>query len=249
MLEAAKAVDGLPVDPRIVEEARSACYALRLIGKSTKRDRRPTADELARLFEFFGRRDDRSTIPMSDILDFAIKSARREAEITRLRREDLDEATHTCLLRDIKHPRQKKGNDRRFKLTEEAWAIVKRQPKSSELIFPYNPKSICAAFTRACQLLAIKDLHFHDMRHEATSLLFERGYVIHEVVLFTLHESWNDLKRYTQIRAEKVRELPAEGSERATKRARRRRTTRKAQDTRAPAAAGSQSVPPGPRSG
>jgi hypothetical protein len=30
-------------------------------------------------------------------------------------------------------------------------------------------------------MLAIKDLHFHDLRHEAISRRFERGYQIHEV--------------------------------------------------------------------
>jgi hypothetical protein len=39
-------------------------------------------------------------------------------------------------VRDAKHPRHKEGNHRRFKLTAEAWAIVVRQPKTSEYIFP-----------------------------------------------------------------------------------------------------------------
>jgi len=57
-------------------------------------------------------------------------------------------------------------------------------------------------------VLGIRDLRFHDLRHEATSRLFERGYQIHEVAQFTLHESWNELKRYTNIRPENVREIP-----------------------------------------
>lgn len=63
--------------------------------------------------------------------------------------------------------------------------------------------------TRACHVLGIVDLHFHDMGHEATSRLFERGYQIHEVPQFTVHESWNELKRYTNLRPEQVRELKA----------------------------------------
>lgn len=94
-------------------------------------------------------------------------------------------------------------------MTPEAWAIIRRQPRTSQYIFPYNPRSIQAAFTRACQILGIVDYHFHDNRHEATSRLFERGYEIHEVALFTLHESWNDLKRYANLRPGKVRELSA----------------------------------------
>jgi hypothetical protein len=82
VLKAAKSVQGLPVEPRIVEEARTACRELRLIGKAKRRDRRPTDEELATLFDFFGRRDQRSDIPMCDITEFAIESSRREAEIT-----------------------------------------------------------------------------------------------------------------------------------------------------------------------
>ena len=46
----------------------------------------------------------------------------------------------------------------------------------------------------------------HDLRHEATSRLFERGYDIPEVAQFTLHESWTTLKRYTHFRPEQVEE-------------------------------------------
>lgn len=209
VLRAAKSVNGLPVDPKVVEEARTACHELRLIAKARKRDRRPTEDELAKLDEFFASRDRRSVIPMRDIVQFAIFSARREAEICRIEWRDNDRAARTGLVRDAKHPKEKQGNHKRFKYTAEAWSIVERQPRSSEYVFPYNPKSISDAFTNACHILGIKDLRFHDLRHEATSRLFERGYQIHEVAQFTLHESWNELKRYTNLRPETLRDIRA----------------------------------------
>lgn len=212
VLRAAKSVKGLPVHPEIVDDARIACRELRLIAKSRRRERRPTAQELAQLDEYFVRRDRRSRIPMRDIMWFAIHSARREAEICRLEWADNRQLGRTGLVRDAKHPRHKEGNHRRFKFTAEAWEIVERQPRTSEYVFPYDPKSVCAAFTRACQVLGIRDLRFHDLRHEATSRLFERGYQIHEVAQFTLHESWNELKRYTNLRPEKVREIPQAAS-------------------------------------
>lgn len=204
VLRAAKNVKQLPVKPEIARDARDACRTLRLIGKSNRRDRRPTAGELTRLDAFFASRDRRSEIPMRDILAFAIHSARRQAEICRLEWRDNDAGLRTGLVRDAKHPTEKKGNHRRFKYTPEAWEIVKRQPRASEYIFPYEPKSVGAAFTRACHLLGIHDLRFHDLRHEATSRLFENGYQIHEVAQFTLHESWSELKRYTNLKPESV---------------------------------------------
>jgi hypothetical protein len=46
VLRAAKSVKELPVHPEIVQQARSACRELRLVGKPKKRTRRPTANEL-----------------------------------------------------------------------------------------------------------------------------------------------------------------------------------------------------------
>lgn len=207
VLRAARSVREIPVRPEIAQEARSACGELRLIGKARKRSRRPTADELARLRQHFDSRDRRARIPMRAVIDFAIASARREAEICRLEWQDNDMTTCTGIVRDAKHPTAREGNHRRFRYTPEAWAIVKAQPHTGRYIFPYDPKSVGAAFTRACQLLGIKDLRFHDLRHEATSRLFERGYQIHEVAQFTLHDSWNELKRYANLKPENVREL------------------------------------------
>ncbi len=208
VLRAAKSVDGVAVRPEVVQEGRIACRELRLIGKSKRRERRPTDTELLKLAEYFHRRDQRSEIPMVDIMEFAIQTARREDEICRLLREDVDTVGRTGVVRDAKHPRDKEGNHRRFKMTSEAWEILERQPSASDRVFPFNAKSVGAAFTRACAVLGIEDLHFHDLRHEATSRLFERGYAIHEVAQFTLHESWAELKRYTNLRPENVRELP-----------------------------------------
>lgn len=207
VLRAAKSVREIPVRPETAQEARSACAELRLIGKPRKRSRRPTVEELSRLRRHFESRDRRAEIPMAAIIDFALASARREAEICRLEWLDNDAETRTGMVRDAKHPTAREGNHRRFRYTPEAWALVAAQPRKSQYIFPYDPKSVGAAFTRACKLLGIWDLRFHDLRHEATSRLFERGYQIHEVAQFTLHDSWNELKRYANLKPENVRDI------------------------------------------
>jgi integrase len=209
VLRAARSVKGLSVRPEIVQEAREACSQLRLTGKARKRARRPTPAELERLRDYFARRDQRAQIPMQAVMEFALNSARRESEICRLEWRDNDPRSRTGMVRDAKHPTKREGNHRRFKYTPEAWAVVQAQPRDSEYIFPYDPNSVSAAFTRACQFLGIVDLRFHDLRHEATSRLFERGYQIHEVAQFTLHDSWNELKRYANLRPENLRELKA----------------------------------------
>lgn len=117
VLRAASNVKELPVRPEVAQQARDACATLRLIGKARKRARRPTLQELARLRDYFAARDRRAEIPMLAIMDFAIASARRQAEITRLEWIDNDEIGRTGVVRDAKHPRHKEGNHRRFKYT------------------------------------------------------------------------------------------------------------------------------------
>lgn len=210
VLRAARVALRVPVPIQELDDAAEYLRQNRITAKPNDRDRRPTQAELDKLAGYFSRRDKRAKIPMVDVMWFAIHSARRQEEITRLRWDDLDTKNAVCRLRDVKHPTRKLGNDKTFKLTPEALEVVTRQPRpspkedTSSLIFPYNAKSIGAAFTRACHVLEISDLHFHDLRHEATSRLFEAGYGIQEVALFTLHESWATLKRYTNLRPENL---------------------------------------------
>ena len=197
-----KALKKISIEGDPVRDARLVLRTYKMIEKPRKRDRRPSAEELAALRDYFTKKDAVTTIPMNTIIDFAIGTARREGEITRLRWADLNEKQRTLLLRDVKHPKRKIGNHKTFPLLGDMFALVQRQPRTSEYIFPYNSDSIGAAFSRACARLQIHDLHFHDLRHEATSRLFEAGYSIDQVAMVTLHDSWEDLKRYAQIRPE-----------------------------------------------
>lgn len=177
-------------------------------GESNRRDVRPSDTQLSALTDYFLHGRSRALIPMADIMWFAIYSARRESEICRLRWTDNDPRSRTGVVRDLKHPQHTLGNHRRFRYTPEGWQIALRQPRTGALIFPNSPQCIKAAFHGACRRLGIDNLHFHDLRHEATSRLFERGYEIHEVQQFTLHSSWQQLKRYTHLRPEQIPDLP-----------------------------------------
>lgn len=207
MLRLASSVGVLTMDVDPVAAARPALRTHKMVAKPAKRNRRPTSTELDRLYDYFDA-NTRLTIPMRDIVEFAIGTAKRESEITRLLWSDLDETNRTALLRDAKHPREKEGNHRRFPLLGPMWDLVQRQPKTSKRIFPYKADSVGTAFRRARDELGIEDLRFHDLRHEATSQLFEAGYSIEEVATVTLHESWTELKRYTQIRPESLHREP-----------------------------------------
>jgi integrase len=135
---------------------------------------------------------------MQKIVAYAIFSTRRQEEITRGEWRDFDKTR--ILVRDMKHPGDKEGNDTWCDLPPEAAAIIESMPKSGTYIFPYSTDAISAAFTRACKFLGIEDLVFHDLRHEGVSRLFEMGWNIPHVAAVSGHRNWQSLKRYTHLR-------------------------------------------------
>jgi integrase len=191
---------GYPLSREAFDDAITVLRKLGLVRKSTQRNRRPTLEELDRLMEHFGRiRENRpSSIPMQKIVAFALFSTRRQEEITRLRWEDLDH--DRVLVRDMKHPGDKQGNDVWCELPPEALAILNMMPRTEAEMFPYSTDAIGASFTRACRILEIADLRFHDLRHEGISRQFELGRTIPQVASVSGHRSWISLKRYTHIR-------------------------------------------------
>ena len=163
-------------------------------------------DEIERLIAYSDR-NNRQTIPLGRIIKFAIATAMRQDEICRLRWPDIDMDRRLATVRDRKDPRHKDGNHQKVPLLDangyDPIALLKEQKFASpdtERVFPYNGRSVGTAFRRACQELKIEDLHFHDLRHEATSRLFEAGYEIPEVSLVTGHKDWKMLRRYLNLR-------------------------------------------------
>jgi integrase len=76
---------------------------LKISTKSTERKRRPTDKRIADLCDYL---DEHSSLPMRDIIHFAIESAMRVEEITLLRWVDLNEHDRTIIIRNRKHPRE-----------------------------------------------------------------------------------------------------------------------------------------------
>ena len=180
VLSVARPAWGYEVDPLAIPDARKVLRKLGMVSKSKERTRRPTLDELDKMMKHFFEMQERrpGSIHMPKLITFAIFSTRRQEEITRIRWEDLDCTRQAVLVRDMKNPGQKIGNDVWCHLPDEAWAILQSMPKGKREIFPYNAKSVSASFTRACPLLGIEDLHFHDLRHEGVSRLFEMDWDI-----------------------------------------------------------------------
>lgn len=206
--------DDRTVNPYVIDEAKQSCKQMKLVqGGWNRRMRRPKPAELETLDAHFAaserKRKGPRRMPMRALMWFAVWSVRRQEEITKLRWPDLDAAKGTIIVRNLKHP-TKKGWTKTARLTAEALKIIAQQPRreGEDRIFPYNNRSICGAWIAACKKLGIEDLHFHDLRHQGISSLFERGYDIVRVAGFSLHEKWADLQIYTQLDPADIDLLP-----------------------------------------
>jgi len=194
---------GYQLDPQVINDARKVCKSLGLTTRSRQRDRRPTLEGLDKLMEHFGRGKCKDATPMQLIICYAIFSTRRQEEITRQTFEELDESHSEIWVRDMKHPGEKEGNDVRCHLVPEALAvIVNRRTSATQTgrIFSYYSGTVSKLFTDTCTMLGIEDLHFHDLRHDGISRLFEMGWNIPNVASVSGHRSWASLRRYTHIR-------------------------------------------------
>lgn len=203
----AKPAYGYPLEKQALEDARAVLSNLGIIGKSKQRTRRPTLAELDTLLTYFAdvKRRRPKSIPMVKMILFAIFSTRRQEEITRITLQDLHREDLEIWVRDMKHPGEKIGNDVRTTLTPEALRLIDAQCKDIGLkeagtIFPYSAESTSTAFTNACKFLGIVDLHFHDLRHEGISRLFEMDWTIPRVATVSAHRNWQSLQRYTQYK-------------------------------------------------
>ena len=189
----------------LARDARRDLSARQVSTRSNERDREPTSDELARLFELW-RNNRRQVIPMVTLCSFALSTAMRQDEICSILIEDIDPTNRTVIIRDRKDPRKKQGNQQKVPLLTDAWALAEAFSSGRTVgrLFPYEASSVSTAFTRACTKLGIADLHFHDLRHKATGDLFRQGLSIPQVALLTGHKTWAQLQRYTHTKAEDI---------------------------------------------
>ncbi len=158
------------------------------------RDRRLVDDEQARLLsaaQAYGGE-------IGLLITWAIETAMRRGEIAAMRWEHLDRKAKVLLI-----PETKNGTPRRVPLSTAALGVLDGLPRRIDgRVWGMRPDSISQAFERACKAAAIEGLTFHDLRHEATSRLFEKGLALTEVAAITGHKTWQMLKRYTHLRAE-----------------------------------------------
>ena len=130
---------------------------------------------------------------LKDIIVVALETGMRRGEIHRISQDDLREGKLLCI------PISKNGHPRTIPLSSLAHEVIYRRGSfhMTEPQFRHQ----WAMLLRRCKIM---DLHFHDLRHEAVSRLFEKGLNVPEVALISGHRDYRMLQRYTHVRPESL---------------------------------------------
>lgn len=190
---------------------------------SKARERRLALDEEARLLtaleneerDEHGRLGSGTRNPwIKPLVSLAIETAMRRGELLSLRWEHIDLDEQTAHLPDTKN-----GTARTVPLSSAAVRILQQIPhENNGLVFPISEEAVKKAFSRAvkrareayekeCKEAAtvpdkrLLDLHFHDLRHEATSRIADKLDNILELSAVTGHKDVRMLKRYYHPKA------------------------------------------------
>lgn len=176
---------------------------------SKARERRLEGDEEARLMAALedgpGAREDGKKYRQGTrnpwirpIVEMALETAMRRGELLSLMWENTSLQRRTAYLPDTKN-----GDARTIPLSSRAIAILSDLPRSIDgRVFPVTANALKLAFERSVRRAGIEDLHFHDLRHEATSRLAEKLPNLIELASVTGHKDVRMLKRYYHPRAE-----------------------------------------------
>ncbi len=133
------------------------------------------------------------------IVRLALETAMRQSELVGMHWQHIDLKRRIIFL-----PHTKNGDSRTVPLSTYAVAVLTALPRGIKGdVFPgVTTVAVKQAFIRATRRAEIEDFHFHDLRHEATTRLFEQGLNIMEVSSITGHRDLQMLRRYTHLRAE-----------------------------------------------
>ena len=139
---------------------------------------------------------------MEPIVILALETAMRRSELLALEWAQTFLSERYVRLLDTKN-----GCSRDVPLSRRACQTLNSLPKSPcGKVFPISDNAVQLAFTRAARRAGLKDLHFHDLRHEATTRLSEKLENVLELSAVTGHKTLSMLKRYYHPKASRLAE-------------------------------------------
>lgn len=158
------------------------------------RDRRLTDQEMEKLLAAATEK----TPELALIILLSIETAMRRTELLTLTREQIK----GCI---AKLDDTKNGTDRKVPLSKKAIELLGQIPERKDgKCFNLKPNTVTNYMALIRKKAGVTDIKFHDMRHEGTSRLFEKGLSIVEAQVVTGHKSLTQLMRYTHLKPEDV---------------------------------------------
>jgi len=194
--------------------------SIKMPAQGKSRERRVSADEVRYLLnaaENSGAIDkdgkSRANPWIAPIIRFALATAMRQGEILMLTWKHIDKGKRTAVLEDTKN-----GERRIVPLSPSALAVLEALPRTLRgPVFATTQEALAQSWKRAVKRAQrlyvvdcgeagtevdpdfLADLHFHDLRHEAISRLFELGLDAMTVSEISGHKTLQMLKRYTHL--------------------------------------------------
>ena len=147
--------------------------------------------------------------------DFAIETGLRQGLLFKLEWEWIDFKKQLITIPEKYRRIKNKGVPRHIPMSTRTIAALGKLAKHADLsksgtptgpLFKTTTNAVVCVWKKTLERLQIKDLRWHDLRHEATSRLFERNLGVMEVASITGHRSMQMLKRYTHLNPEHFRE-------------------------------------------
>ncbi|WP_175912662.1 site-specific integrase [Burkholderia sp. BCC1640] len=174
------------------EDVLNPRKAMRRIKQGNVRDRRLRPGEFGKIIEWCERDGDHW---LRAAVTVAVETAMRSGEIAALTWPNLDLDSQLAYLPDTKN-----GTPRMVPLSRAAVVALRTLPvRPGRYVFDIRKGSIARRFKKVRIACDLEDLKFHDLRHEAISRLFEKGFNMMEVAAISGHKTLQMLKRYTHL--------------------------------------------------
>jgi len=131
----------------------------------------------------------------------AVETAMRQSEQLNLMIEDINVTGRTAKLWETKN-----GEPRNTIFSRTAMSHIKKLigERKTGRLFNFGKSQLRKKWEDARAAIGAPDLHWHDLRHEGTSRLFEKGLNVKEVQLITGHKTLTELMKYVQPRHELI---------------------------------------------
>lgn len=184
--------------PDVVGSARPLLSGMQVTHGPRGRARRVQEDELNRLIEYFSGRP-----VIQDAIRVSVLTGLRRGELVKIVRADVLDEEKAVIVRKRKHPRRAEAADHIVPLLGESYAIVKKRlGNDKDRAFPIEGGYLSKQFAKACNVLGIDGLRWHDLRHEASSRLRDLGFEAVERQAILGHTTERMNARYTHVTVE-----------------------------------------------